>query len=149
MTKEQRNQEIEKAIKVGNDALLALEKVDRYLGSARNWGILDMFGGDMIVSFIKRSKMNKAQRYIEEARMHLSLFQTELSNMQFETQQLPGFGAFAGFLDVFVDDFLVDLYVQSKIADARRKLAVTKEQVNQLLERLCDMKKVNTQAYIG
>ena len=141
--------QIEEAIAVGKEAMLALDKVERYLTSARNWGILDILGGDMITSWIKRSKMSKAQQYIQEAQMHLSYFQKELADVNLNASDLAGFGQMSGFFDVFLDDLIVDLYVQNKIAEARQKLAVTKEQVNLLLERLIEMKKVHMQMYIG
>ena len=38
------------------------------LNSAGNWGLVDIFGGDLISGLMKHGKMNKAEREIEEAR---------------------------------------------------------------------------------
>ena len=93
------------------------------LDSARGWGILDMFGGNLITGLIKHSKVSDASRYVDAARRDMAYFQNELQDIQ-DLQGLDiRIGDFLTFADFFWDGFLADILVQSKINDARRKIA--------------------------
>ena len=49
--------EVQEAIVAADDALKHLEKADDYLKSARNWGVLDIFGGNLITGLFKHGRM--------------------------------------------------------------------------------------------
>lgn len=44
--------EISEAIQAGNEALRCLENAKDYLDSAGNWGLLDIFGGGLLTTFV-------------------------------------------------------------------------------------------------
>ncbi len=56
--------EIREAIDAADNALLHLRSARKYLDSASNWGLLDMFGGNLITGLVKHSKMGNAEREI-------------------------------------------------------------------------------------
>ena len=70
--------EIRQAIDAADNALDHLRSARRYLDSAGNWGLLDMFGGGLISGFMKHSKMSDAEREIDDARYALQRFSKEL-----------------------------------------------------------------------
>ncbi len=118
-----RNKEIREAIAAGERALSSMRAAQNSLDSARGWGILDMFGGNLITGLIKHSKVSDASRYVDAARRDMAYFQNELQDIQ-DLQGLDiRIGDFLTFADFFWDGFLADILVQSKINDARRKIA--------------------------
>ena len=61
------DRERQEAIDAGERALDSLYGARRELASAGNWGLLDLFGGGLFSTFAKHSKMDDAQRYMEQA----------------------------------------------------------------------------------
>ncbi|MBQ8934368.1 MAG: hypothetical protein IJ061_08810 [Lachnospiraceae bacterium] len=118
-----RNKEIREAIAAGERALSSMRAAQNSLDSARGWGILDMFGGNLITGLIKHSKVSDASRYVDAARRDMAYFQNELQDIR-DLQGLDiRIGDFLTFADFFWDGFLADILVQSKINDARKKIA--------------------------
>lgn len=128
--------EINEATYAGQEALHCLEQAKDCLSSAGNWGIVDMLGGGMITTFIKRSKMKDADALVQQARAALKRFQRELMDVD----SIPEFhiqtGDFLTFADYFFDGFVADMLVQSKINDARRQVEDAIEKVNYILGQL-------------
>nr|MCR5604893.1 hypothetical protein [Lachnospiraceae bacterium] len=63
--------EVNEAIDAADDAIYHLKSARRCLDSAGTWGILDIFGGNMITGLLKHSKMASAEREIDDARYAL------------------------------------------------------------------------------
>jgi len=61
--------ERKEAIAAGNKALVSLRAAESDLHSAKNWGIVDLFGGGLLTDIIKHSKMNNAQGHMEQAKL--------------------------------------------------------------------------------
>ena len=118
-----RNREIREAIAAGERALSSLREAQRSLDSARGWGFLDLFGGNLITGLMKHSRVSNASRYVEDARRDLTAFRNELDDIR-DLQDLDiRIGDFLTFADFFWDGFIADIMVQSRINDARRKIA--------------------------
>ena len=111
--------EIREAIDAADNALDHLRSARRYLDSASNWGLLDMFGGGLISGFMKHSKMSDAEREIDDARYALQRFSKELRDVSgYSSIHINDFLTFA---DFFFDGFVADILVQSKISDGKRQ----------------------------
>ena len=128
------DRERQEAIDAGERALDSLYGVRKELESAGNWGSLDMFGGGMFTTFVKHSKMNDAQRYMERAKRDLAAFSRELADVS-ETLNINS-GDFLTFADYFFDGFLADMMVQSRIHDAQRQVDDAIYRVESILSRL-------------
>jgi hypothetical protein len=112
--------EIEEAIDAANDALYHLNGARSYLNSAGNWGLLDIFGGNLLTGLFKHSKMQKAEYEIQEAKYALQKFSRELRDVSgYSSIHIDDFLTFA---DFFFDGLIADLFVQSKISDAKRQV---------------------------
>lgn len=123
MTGYDRNKEIREAIAAGERALSSLRAAQDSLNSARGWGILDMFGGNLITGLVKHAKVNDASKYVDAAKRDMTYFQNELRDIE-DLQELDiRIGDFITFADFFWDGFLADILVQSRINDARAKIA--------------------------
>nr|MCR5603371.1 hypothetical protein [Lachnospiraceae bacterium] len=106
----------------------------RCLDSAGTWGILDIFGGNMITGLLKHSKMASAEREIDDARYALQKFSKELRDVRgFSSIHIDEFLTFA---DFFFDGFVMDVIVQSKISTAKRQCEDAIRQVETIRKRL-------------
>ncbi len=112
--------EIEEAIDAANEALYHLKGARNYLNSAGNWGLLDIFGGNMLTGLLKHGKMQKAEYEIQEAKYALQRFSKELRDVSGYSS--VHIGEFLTFADFFFDGLVADLFVQSKISDAKRQV---------------------------
>lgn len=139
MNNQMRRNEIYEAIQAGERALTCLGRAQERLNSARNWGILDLFGGGFITDIVKHSRMNAAMREIETAKYELSVFQRELRDVNMSINLNMGNGGFLEFADFFFDGLVADYMVQSKIADARRQVEHAIAQINSVLSELYRM----------
>lgn len=136
MSNEVMKKEIGEAIAAGERALTSLKEAQNKLNSARNWGIYDMFGGGVIASMIKRSKMDDASGYMEAAKHDLQIFQRELQDVSVPLDLKMEIGGFLTFADFFFDGFVADYLVQSKISDTRKQLEDAVRRVESILRDL-------------
>ena len=127
--------EVNEAIAAGERALSSLAAAEKSLSSAKNWGLVDMLGGGMLTTFIKRSRMSEAARYLEDARDDLARFRTELSDIDMPDGWALG-GDFLSFADYFFDGFVADFLVQSRIQETRHKIAQTTDAIRKVLNQL-------------
>ena len=93
-----------------------------------------LFGGGLFSTFAKHSKMDDAQRYMEQAKRDLAAFSRELADVS-ETLNINT-GEFLTFADYFFDGFLADMMVQSKIRDAQRQVDDAIYRVESILSKL-------------
>lgn len=128
--------EIQEALYAGQEAQRYLKQAKECLDSAGNWGIVDMLGGGLITTYIKRSKMKDADTLVQEARAALKRFQRELMDVD----SIPDFhietGDFLSFADYFFDGFVADFLVQSKINDAKRQVENAIQRVDYIMGQL-------------
>ena len=72
------------AIEAGQRALSSLRTAKENLNSAKNWGLVDMFGGGFFSTMLKHSKMDKARQNMEQAKYDLRNFSRELNDVNIE-----------------------------------------------------------------
>ena len=128
--------EIEEAIRAGQRARSSLLKAKDCLKSAGNWGLLDMFGGGLLTTYVKRSKMSDAEELVQQARSDLMQFRKELTDVEDIAEFHVETGNFLAFADYFLDSFLMDFLVQTKIQDAKRQVEDAIEKVEFILGQL-------------
>ena len=128
--------EMAEAIWAGERALTSLKTAQNQLNGARNWGLFDMFGGGMLSSMIKHSKINDASRYMENAKRDLQVFQRELRDVNIPLDLRMEVGSFLSFADFFFDGFVADYLVQSKISEAREQVDDAIRMVENILRNL-------------
>ena len=69
------------AIEAGRRALNSLSAAKENLNSAKNWGLVDMFGGGFFSTMLKHSKMEQAKQNMEQAKYDLRNFSRELNDV--------------------------------------------------------------------
>ena len=117
-----RNKEIQEAIYAGERALSSLKKARDKLNSARNWGVLDILGGNLVTGLMKHAKVSDADIYVEQAKRDMQRFQNELRDIQDLNSMNIQINEFLVFADFFWDGVIADVVVQSRINEARRKI---------------------------
>ena len=125
--------EVREAVAAGERALGSLRNAQNCLDGAKNGGNVDMLGGGLVSSLVKRSKMDDAAGYMEEAKADLRKFQKELRDVSVSMDLRMEIGSFLSFADVFFDNLFVDVMVQSKINEARDQVDEAIARVESLL----------------
>ena len=124
------------AIEAGRRALNSLQTAKENLNSAKNWGLVDMFGGGFFTTMLKHSRMDQARRNMEQAKYDLRNFSRELNDVNMACNLNIDTGDFLSFADYFFDGFVVDWVVQDRINNAKRQVEEairrTESIVNQL-----------------
>jgi hypothetical protein len=124
------------AIDAGYRALQSLNNAKAELNSARNWGLVDLFDGGTLTGLFKYSKMNNAQRYMEQAKYDLSSFGKELNDVNMVCDLNLDVGGFLSFADFFFDGVVADWLVQDRINEARRQVDDAIWRVQEIINRL-------------
>lgn len=125
-------QEIHEAIHAADDALIALRSAEDSLAMASGLGIWDMLGGGFFSSLIKHSKIDQAQREIENARAALRRFRSELADLNQAADFDLDVSDFLRFADYCFDDIFSDLMVQSKIRRGHRQVQQAIVQIEEI-----------------
>ena len=121
------------AIEAGQRALSSLRTARENLNSAKNWGLVDMFGGGFFSTMLKHSKMDQARQNMEQAKYDLRNFSRELNDVNMACNLNINTGDFLSFADYFFDGFVVDWMVQDRINNAKRQVeeAIRRESIMQ------------------
>ena len=124
------------AIEAGQRALNNLHTARENLNSAKNWGLVDMFGGGFFTTMMKQSRMDQAKRNMDLAKLALRNFSKELKDVNIACNLNLDMGDFLTLADYFFDGFAVDWMVQERINKARNQVEEairrTEEALNQL-----------------
>lgn len=131
-----REKEVREAVQAGQEALDYLNQAKDCLNSAGNWGLVDMFGGGLISTFMKHSKMNNAEQLVQGARQALKRFQRELMDVETVAEFHIETGDFLSFADYFFDGLIADWLVQSRINDAKTQVDNAIQKVNYIMNQL-------------
>ena len=136
MTADDELRELDEAIEASDAALEHLERARQLLDSASGWGVVDMIGGGMFSTFVKRAKMHEAQQEVQLAQNAMSVFRRELMDVEWVDAAGMGQDGFLGAADYFFDGVLADVMSYERIQRSRDQLERTIRQVEGIRERL-------------
>lgn len=125
---------IDDVLEACNSALEDLKAARSKLGTASLFGVFDILGGGFFSGFIKHSRMSKARKLIRSATAKLANIRKEVANTPLHNINLKTMD-FIGMTDLFFDNLLSDILMQSRISKAKGKLdRVIKELSNSLAD---------------
>jgi|SRR5690625_1218389 len=127
---------IDRTIKSGDVAYIKLKEVSNLLNSARRWGLLDIVKGKYLTTFIKRSKLKKAERVSIDAEKALKEFSYNLTELSEFMDIKIDISTSYVFLDYFLDNPIVDILVQGQINNNRKKIDAALRDVQKDIDRL-------------
>ena len=128
--------EIYEAVNAGQRALESLYDAREELQRARNWGIADLLGGGMFITYAKHNKINQAKNCIARAQQEMNRFGRQINDVDAFAGVDLGISDFLVFADYFFDGFVADFMVQQKINEAAGQVDEAIRRVEQLLARL-------------
>lgn len=134
MTKE--TKEILEALEAANNTLDSLYKALNALDSAKSWSIADILGGGLLMTYMKRSRIKEAQKYIINCKASIEKFSKELHDINEDINISLDTSEFINFADYFFDGILVDWYVQSNISKAQNQVSNAISRVEHIKELL-------------
>lgn len=127
---------LERARAAGTRALQSLDEAADQLDSARNWGLLDILGGGLLTSLVKRSRLEGASEAVERAQRDLEAFARELRDCSGVTGVDLRRSDMLELFDIVFDNSITDLFVQSRIEDARADVRRARARVQAILAEL-------------
>lgn len=131
--------EISEAQRAAGAAAEALAWVEDRLRSASDWSTYDtFFGGGVIASAIKHSRLDEVARAASSADRCLAVLRTELSDVPGMASIVPlvAVGGFTRFADVWFDNIFTDLSVRDQIKLAQRNVTRSVQLVDEVRGRL-------------
>ena len=131
---ERQARETDEAIRAGEAACAAAERVVKSLSSASTWSTIDIFSDSFLADVVKYGRIDDAQRAMEQLRIALRRFGTELADVggRLET----GMGDLLTFADIFFDNVFTDFAVSSRINRALYEAREVEERVQRSLSSL-------------
>ena len=127
---------LESARAAGTRALQSLDEAADQLDSARNWGLLDILGGGILTSLVKRSRLDGASEEVERAQRDLEAFARELRDCSGVTGVDLRRSDMLELFDIAFDNSITGLFVQSRIEDARADVRRARARVQAILAEL-------------
>lgn len=140
---EKNAREIKEATDAGKKAKGLADAAYENLQSADGWSTFDLFGGGLIADMAKHSKIDEAQKLIEELQVQLRNFKTELTDVRIETEIRIDIDEMLRFADYVFDGFFADYAVKHRIEDAIGQVEKTREKIEELLKQLSRMEVEN------
>ena len=129
--------EIQEAVQAGLTAQQALRELRDSLEGAEHWGIWnDVSGAGIMSTFAKHGCLDDVPDAAYEARRNLSFFRVELADVPQELVPDLAMENFIAFADYFFDGLFADLFVRSRIQEARRQVETVTAQVSEMISRL-------------
>ena len=98
-----------------------------------------MLGFDFIGGIGKHMKLSNAQKEMEAAKRQVMCFQKELRDVSDILNFQVDIGGFLTFADFFFDGILADVFVQSKINDAKKQVDNAVYHIHQIMTDLYRM----------
>lgn len=132
--------EYNEAIGAGELAVGALERALSSLDSAKGWSTFDMFGGGMVSTAMKHSRLDDAKKHIHQAQNKLRVFQDELLDIKHHFDSTIEVGGILTFADYFFDGLIVDWMVHGKITQSYDQTSQIIGRVSRLLGSLIDQR---------
>lgn len=128
--------EIREAIDACDDVLANVDKALAELSSASNWSLLDMFGGEFFSSFMKRSKISKANKNISNLKLSLNRLRKELADVDIDLPLEISNSLADNFWDVYFDNIFTDLRVRSELKAKTKELRDLRDKITYIKGRL-------------
>lgn len=112
-----RLKELKEAKEAANQVIIRIDAGLNQLKSASSWGILDIFGGGLISSLVKRNKIGEANRSLEEISSSLKSLNKELSDVDISLPDTIPDSFSDELFDMVFDNIFTDIRVQGEIKE--------------------------------
>lgn len=128
--------ETNQAIEAGQAAHTQAQRVLSILRSAEGWGIYDLLGGGLLSGLIKHSRMDEAERELDQLRYDLDRFNRELRDVRVRCDATTELSAFWRVTDIVWDNLFSDWTALSQISEAKEQVERTDARILDILRQL-------------
>ena len=128
--------EISEARVVALRILNSLDRIEKQLKSAKNWGFVDILGRGFLAGLIKHNKMDDAQRELRQVQRDLQVLQKELKDIDIQFREDISVSGFQKFMDIVFDNIVSDWMTQSRINKSLQEVGRVRTAVNEVLTSL-------------
>lgn len=128
--------EISEARVVALRILNSLDRIEKQLKSAKNWGFVDILGRGFLAGMIKHNKMDDAQRELRQVQRDLQVLQKELKDIDIQFREDISVSGFQKFMDIVFDNIVSDWMTQSRINKSLQEVGRVRTAVNEVLTSL-------------
>lgn len=128
--------EISEARVVALRILNSLDRIEKQLKSAKNWGFVDILGRGFLAGLIKHNKMDDAQRELRQVQRDLQVLQKELKDIDIQFREDISVSGFQKFMDIVFDNIVFDWMTQSRINKSLQEVGRVRTAVNEVLTSL-------------
>lgn len=112
-----RLKELKEAKEAANQVIIRIDAGLNQLKSASSWGILDIFGGGLFSSLVKRNKIGEANHSLEELSISLKSLNKELSDVDISLPDAIPDMLSDELFDIVFDNIFTDIRVQGEIKE--------------------------------
>lgn len=138
-----RLKELKEAKEAANQVIIRIDAGLNQLKSASSWGILDIFGGGLFSSLVKRNKIGEANHSLEELSISLKSLNKELSDVDISLPDAIPDMLSDELFDIVFDNIFTDIRVQGEIKEnlialkeLRYAIVEIRDKVNREIEEL-------------
>ena len=128
--------ELNEALYAGKRALTQMTSALECLSSAEGWSTWDLIGGGMVSDIMKYSRMDEAQRLMEQVQSDLRRYRAELADVAQEVCFDLEANQFTWMMDIWFDNIFADWAVRDRIIQSSNRLEEVQQQVQQMQYRL-------------
>ena len=133
MNEEIKIQKIKETLETGQVALEILKQAQIKLDSVKSWITLDGFGGSLLISIVKHSKMEEALQVLEEAKKNVRRFQLQLKTIELPMSVKKDVGIFVSFATFFLDGTVENYLIKERVNDVTEQL----DDAVEMIEAIC------------
>lgn len=131
-----RLKELNEAKTAAQEVVARIDNALSSLDSASSWGLLDLLGGGMFSSFVKRVKIRGANSDIREISHSLSLLNKELEDVNMHLPAEISDAMSDNMLDIWFDNIFTDIRVKGEIKEQITEFKNFRSSVIELIEKL-------------
>ena len=133
MNEEIRAQKIVEILDTGRVTLDSLKQAQIKLDSVKSWITIDGFGGSLIISIVKHSKIEETLQFLEDAKKNVRKFQLQLKTIELPITVKKDVGIFVSFATFFLDGTVENYLMKEKVNDVIEQL----DDAMEMIEAIC------------
>ena len=140
MNEDIKHQKIEEILDTGRVTLDSLKQAQIKLDSVKSWITIDGFGGSLIISIVKHSKIEETLQFLEDAKKNVRKFQLLLKTIELPIGVKKDVGIFVSFATFFLDDTVEKYLMKENVNDVIEQL----DDAVEMVEIICRGLQMNT-----
>ena len=122
MNEEIKIQKIKETLETGQVALETLKQAQIKLDSVKSWITIDGFGGSLLISIVKHSKIEETLQVLEETKKNVRRFQLQLKTIELPMGVKKDVGIFVSFATFFLDGTVENYLIKERVGDVTEQL---------------------------